>query len=143
MTPLCVLRRAVPALLAFTLLTPAQLNGLEATNDAAILHYQPEINPTNLNKADKTPRQIVANRASRSGWRGAQWRCLDAIIYRESRWNPKAANKHSSARGLFQMLKQDPALSVEEQTERGLRYIKTRYGSPCEALRHHNRVGWY
>ena len=140
MTP-CVLRRAVPALLALTLVS-TPLGAVEATNDAALLVVvEPASEARSLTPA--SPRRVVRERASRSGWKGAQWRCLDAIIYRESRWNPRAANTHSSARGLFQMLKQNPALSVEEQTVRGLRYIKSRYGSPCEALRFHNAHGWY
>ena len=137
MTP-SVFRRAVPALLALTL-APIPAGGLEATNDAAVV-----VSIVTKPLPDhRSPRVVVRERASRSGWRGTQWRCLDAIIYRESRWNPRAANTHSSARGLFQMLKQDPALSVEEQTERGLRYVRERYGSPCEALRWHNAHGWY
>lgn len=137
MTP-SVFRRAVPALLALTFVS-SPAGGLETTNDAAVVVSIVEKPlPVSL-----SPRQIVRERASRSGWHGAQWRCLDAIIYRESRWNPRAANTHSSARGLFQMLKQDPALSVEEQTERGLRYVRERYGSPCDALRWHTSHGWY
>jgi len=138
MKPNTLLGGAVPALLALTLVS-APAGGLETTNDAAVVVGVIE-GPL---PDRRSPRAIVRERASRSGWKGAQWRCLDAIIHKESRWNPRAANTHSSARGLFQMLKQDPALSVEEQTERGLRYVRERYGSPCQALRFHVAHGWY
>lgn len=133
--------KVAPALLtALFFMTPTPLGVMEINSDAAKLI----VGAANRPLPDvRSPRAIVRERASRSGWKGSEWRCLDAIIYAESRWNPRAANKHSSARGLFQMLKQDPSLSVEEQTARGLRYVESRYGSPCKALQWHVRHGWY
>ncbi len=77
------------------------------------------------------------------GWDGKQWVCINELIDRESKWSNIADNPKSSAYGLFQMLKTPIGLSVKEQTERGLRYIKHRYDTPCEALRHHDRRNWY
>ena len=72
-----------------------------------------------------------------------QFYCLDEIIYKESRWNPKAKNKKSSASGLFQVLnskEKDPIKQIDE----GLKYIKHRYnGCACTALAHHKLKGWY
>ena len=72
-----------------------------------------------------------------------QFYCLDEIIYKESRWNPKANNPSSTAYGLFQVLnskEKDPI----KQIDQGLKYINHRYnGCACKALAHHKRKGWY
>jgi len=69
--------------------------------------------------------------------------CIDELINRESRWDNTANNPTSSAYGLFQMLKTPIGLPLEMQTERGIRYIKYRYDTPCKALQHHNKKNWY
>lgn len=134
------LRRVVPALLTllFTM-NPQTLGGTEISSDAATfvgivnrpLHDSP------------SPREVVMKRASRSGFGNRERACLAEIIHRESRWNPKADNPRSSAQGLFQMLKQKPNLPVEDQARLGLKYIASRYGTPCKALAFHDRNGWY
>jgi hypothetical protein len=72
-----------------------------------------------------------------------QFKCLDELIYKESRWNYKAKNPKSSAYGLFQILKtkeKDPI----KQIDAGLKYINARYdGCACAALAHHKLKGWY
>ena len=76
------------------------------------------------------------------GTRG--WKCLDQLIHRESRWDATAKNPHSSARGLFQLLRLPPSATVIEQYARGKRYIEHRYeGAPCRALDQQRSVGWY
>lgn len=72
------------------------------------------------------------------------WQCLDRLIYRESRWKLDAANPTSSARGLFQILNAPNDLTIDEQWDRGRRYLASRYdGDPCKALDHSLRKGWY
>ena len=74
----------------------------------------------------------------------AGWACLDRLTYRESRWELDAKNPHSSARGLFQMLRMPAGLTPLEQYERVRRYLDRRYnGSPCDALESSLRRGWY
>lgn len=82
------------------------------------------------------------------GWTGDQWNCLDGLYQRESSWYPKAANPHSSARTLWQVVKSTakhmgipnhPEVNgvwpeLPEQAEYGLLYIKKSYGTPCAAL---------
>jgi len=71
---------------------------------------------------------------------------LDWIIRRESGWNPNAANKRSSARGLFQKMTSIHGPienSVEGQANWGLNYILRRYGSPAGAQAFWRRRGWY
>lgn len=82
-------------------------------------------------------------RATVSRYNHKQWRCLDELIQRESGWRLNADNPHSTAFGLFQLLKLDPKSKLQKQIEHGLRYIQHRYDSPCDALDHHNRKGWY
>lgn len=117
---------------------PIRLGEAVATSDAA--HYIGQAAPV----AKVDPRDYVRERASRSlGWTGQQWACLTELIRRESGWRVNAANRHSSARGLFQVLHQKPGLSLERQTTIGLRYIKHRHHTPCHALAFHTAHGWY
>jgi hypothetical protein len=61
-----------------------------------------------------------------------QLNCIDKLWMRESRWSSKAKNKKSTAFGIPQILglkTKDPY----RQIERGLDYIRYRYGTPCEA----------
>lgn len=71
-----------------------------------------------------------------------QFHCLDLLWTRESHWNSKAKNKHSSAFGIPQLLKmkeKDPF----KQVDLGLKYIKSRYSHPCQAWKHWSKVGHY
>ena len=85
--------------------------------------------------------------ASTFGWGfGPQWDAIDWIINRESSWNPRAANPASSARGLFQKMTSihGPVESTPAgQAMWGLKYIKSRYGSPEGAMSAWRRKGWY
>jgi len=85
----------------------------------------------------------VQSKADLKGWNGEQWICIRDLIDKESKWKSDADNPNSSAYGLFQMLKTPTDLNIEEQTERGLRYIEHRYDTPCKAWRHHQRKNWY
>ena len=61
-----------------------------------------------------------------------QLNCIDKLWMRESRWSSKANNKKSTAFGIPQILglkTKDPY----KQIERGLEYIRYRYGTPCKA----------
>ncbi len=68
--------------------------------------------------------------------------CLDQILHKESRWNYKAKNPKSSAHGIFQMIGNKETDPVK-QIDKGLKYIKHRYGTACSALAHHKSKGWY
>jgi hypothetical protein len=72
-----------------------------------------------------------------------QFYCLDEIVFKESRWNPKAKNPKSSAYGLFQILKSKEKDPIK-QIDLGLKYLDRRYdGCACKALAHHKAKGWY
>ena len=71
-----------------------------------------------------------------------QYLCLEKLWYLESKWNPLADNKRSTAFGIPQLLKlktTDPY----KQIDAGLKYIAHRYGTPCKALAYHLKTGHY
>jgi hypothetical protein len=80
---------------------------------------------------------------------------LETLWQKESNWRPAAQNKQSvtitkngkkvkvHAGGIPQILGMSPALSVESQVGQGLKYIQTRYGSPCSALKFHLKRNYY
>jgi hypothetical protein len=72
-----------------------------------------------------------------------EFRCIEKLWTRESNWRPKAKNKDSSAYGIPQLLKMKET-NPYKQIDLGLKYIDKRYkGSPCKALAHHKKRGWY
>ena len=71
-----------------------------------------------------------------------QYRCLELLWNRESRWDPRADNPKSSAYGIPQLLKlkeMDPF----KQIDLGLKYIKHRHSTPCQAWAYHLKTGHY
>jgi LysM repeat protein len=78
---------------------------------------------------------------ARSIMAGAQFSCFSNIVERESGWNPRAQNPSSGAYGLVQANPGSKMASVgadwrtnpATQIRWGLRYMDSRYGSPCEA----------
>lgn len=89
--------------------------------------------------------------AAAYGWVGREWRCLDSLWTRESGWNHRARNPSSGAAGIPQVLPSahpgvvDAAFmrNPAAQIAWGLRYIRGRYGSPCQAWAHSQSTGWY
>lgn len=68
--------------------------------------------------------------------------CVSDLWYKESRWIPTAKNSKSSAYGIPQLLKlksKDPFYQIDQ----GLKYIKARHSTACNALAFHNRKGYY
>ena len=71
-----------------------------------------------------------------------EYRCLELLWDKESRWDPRADNPKSTAYGIPQLLKlkaKDPYIQIDL----GLKYIAHRYGKPCKALAHHKMTGHY
>jgi hypothetical protein len=68
--------------------------------------------------------------------------CLNALWAKESQWSAIAKNKRSSAFGIPQLLKmkeKDPY----RQIDLGLKYISSRYGTPCNAWAFFKLKGYY
>jgi hypothetical protein len=71
-----------------------------------------------------------------------QYRCLEILWNKESRWDPRADNPKSSAFGIPQLLKMKE-LDPFKQIDLGLKYISKRHSNPCKALDYHNKKGHY
>ncbi|MFH9982967.1 transglycosylase SLT domain-containing protein [Streptomyces sp. NPDC017179] len=81
----------------------------------------------------------------------AQFHAFSKIVQRESGWNPRATNASSGAYGLVQALPASKMSSAgadwrtnpKTQIKWGLKYMKSRYGSPAGAWRFWQAHGWY
>ena len=71
-----------------------------------------------------------------------QYLCLEQLWMLESKWNPRANNKRSTAYGIPQLLKLK-SNNPYTQIDAGLKYIAHRYGTPCKALTYHLKTGHY
>ena len=99
-------------------------------------HQPQEITPA-------AARRYVRQLAAADGYQH-EWSCIDELVRRESRWRWNADNPHSSAHGLFHLLRLRPNTPIGDQWERAKRYAEKRYaGAFCNALEHHNRAGWW
>lgn len=68
--------------------------------------------------------------------------CVSDLWYLESRWSPTAKSKTSSAYGIPQLLNlksKDPFYQIDQ----GLKYIKHKHSTACNALAFHKKKGWY
>jgi hypothetical protein len=94
---------------------------------------------------------IALEMVTARGWSQNQYNCLVALWNKESGWNVYAHNKSSGAYGIPQALPgtkmasagADWATNPRTQITWGLGYIQGRYGDPCGAWGHSQRVGWY
>jgi hypothetical protein len=106
-----------------------------------------------LSKSSEGAKLVAADlvEANYPDWNKSQVSCLNQLWTKESHWNFKAHNYRSGAHGIAQAL---PATKMEligtdwrtnpvTQIKWGLRYIKSRYGTPCAALRKHHRSNSY
>ena len=81
----------------------------------------------------------------------SEFDCVDNIWASESGWDVHADNPTSSAYGIPQALPGSKMSSAgadwednpETQIRWGLGYIKSRYGSACEAWCYKQGAGWY
>jgi len=71
-----------------------------------------------------------------------EFHCVDLLWTKESQWNPRSDNKHSTAFGIPQLLKMKER-NPFRQIDLGLRYIRHRYSTPCKAWSKWQRVGHY
>lgn len=98
-----------------------------------------------------TAQALAADMVAARGWETSEYNCLYALWAKESGWNVFAHNKSSGAYGIPQALPgnkmasagADWATNPATQITWGLGYIAARYGTPCGAWAHSQRVGWY
>jgi hypothetical protein len=84
-----------------------------------------------------------AKQYAKSQVSGKEYSCLSKLWGKESAWNHKADNPHSTAYGIPQILgmkERDPI----KQVDLGLKYIRHRHNTPCQAWKTWKRNGgWY
>ncbi|WP_030859453.1 transglycosylase SLT domain-containing protein [Streptomyces sp. NRRL S-37] len=81
----------------------------------------------------------------------AEFQCFSKIVQHESSWNPTATNASSGAYGLVQALPASKMASAGSdwktnpatQIKWGLDYMKSRYGSACDAWSFWQTNHWY
>jgi len=80
-------------------------------------------------------------------WADNQYLCLEKLWTKESNWRPEAYNAikvmGKNAGGIPQILGMSTQTPAPKQIDRGFAYIMHRYGTPCMALKFHNKKGWY
>ena len=98
--------------------------------------------------AQGVAREIMNNQYR---WSDSQFGCLRTLWDHESHWNYKAHNYNSGAHGIAQAMPADKmdVIATDWRTNPvtqirwGLRYIKVRYSTPCQALGYFNSRGSY
>ncbi|WP_245974111.1 transglycosylase SLT domain-containing protein [Thermomonospora umbrina] len=94
----------------------------------------------------------IARKLVRRHWAGGrQYRCLDRLWTSESGWNHRARNPRSGAYGIPQALPagkmarsgNDWRTNPRTQIRWGLRYVKSRYRTPCRAWAFWREHRWY
>lgn len=86
--------------------------------------------------------------AEKYNWCGSEVKCITTLWNRESGWRVTAHNSGSGAHGIPQALPGSKMgngwqSNPHVQINWGLKYIKSRYGSPCKAMAFWNRSKWY
>lgn len=119
----------------------AYTNYYKATKDA-------KANPKNYATAKSAVSSAISTVGVPSNWLEP----LLELVARESSFNSNAKNPKSTAAGLFQFLnatrKDYGGSSVDwsdptQQSIAGIKYIKKRYGTPENALKHWDKNKWY
>ena len=104
----------------------------------------------NIIKVDKSViKEYLHNEVIKTGWSEEDYQAIVRIIQRESGFKVSATN--GSCYGLFQscpgskMKKygKDYKTNFKTQIAFGIDYIKNRYKTPVNALKHQNMKGWY
>lgn len=85
--------------------------------------------------------QNMVQQRTAQEWGPQEWPAMYRLLMNESGFNPNAQNPTSTAHGLFQFLDStwdgtgiDKTDDPAGQTEAGIKYIKSRYGTPSKAL---------
>lgn len=142
--------RPSPAAPAHSTKPPATSTAIAATRTAIAEHTA---RPA---AGRSTTRTVLTTGASARAYAqrvlsAAQFRCLSAIITRESGWSVTAENPTSGAYGLMQALPGSKMASYgsdwryngRTQIRWGIHYVNAQYGSACDAWAFWQSHGWY
>lgn len=110
-----------------------------------------ESDNANSSTEGMSAKAFAAQEIERRGWSKADMQCLVKLWTKESHWNHKAENPSSGAYGIPQSLPGSKMASAgsdwrtnpQTQVKWGLGYISDRYGTPCAAWGHSQKVNWY
>jgi len=86
--------------------------------------------------------QMTPKMYAKATLNSSEYKCALELYTKESNWRPNAKNgsHYGIPQGKSIYLKTaDPIAQVRW----GIRYVKARYGSMCQALTHFNRKGWH
>ena len=129
------------ALLSFSFTLPAQAKP------------EPLPKPKPINKVSRIriDTSLARNYAQTLVSDAQQFECLTLLWNSESGWNHKALNRNSGAFGIPQALPGNKMASAgadwqtnpQTQINWGLKYIESRYGTPCGAWSHFKQKHWY
>lgn len=119
--------------------------------DAAADQRRRDVIARATRQAIRDPQGYAQLLVAERGWSGEQYKCLNTLWTRESSWNYQATNASSGAYGIPQALPGTRMASIAAdwrtnpitQMKWGLNYIGERYTTPCNALDHSNKSGWY
>lgn len=111
----------------------------------------PKPAPTQAAVVTGSPKAYAKSKVLARGWSEADYQCLVKLWTKESNWNYRAQNPSSGAYGIPQALPggkmatagSDWKTNPQTQIDWGLGYISQRYGNPCAAWGHSQRVNWY
>lgn len=106
------------------------------------VHAQAPLLNKNVLQAWQEPRAFAKTLVVKQGWSMSEFQCLSRLWGKESAWNHKSDNPHSTAYGIAQMLN-EKSTSPVVQISNGIRYIKHRYDKPCSAWKFWQRHYWY
>ena len=136
---------ALAGVLSIHPISSASAPEMDRVDDGAVLISH------NDGKTPESARELARVLVPHSWSSGREWRCLVTLWTHESGWRYKADNPHSSAYGIPQILRLPEDLSPAQQILRGIRYIESRYDTPCEAWdfwisrpsAYHDEDGWH
>ena len=101
--------------------------------------------PAQVASAAPSLHSLIASCTTAAGFGSLDVTAMKQIADYES--HDHAASHSKTCWGLFQlstsMVKGHPWSDPTWNTKRALRYVKSRYGTPCMALAHIKKTGWY
>jgi hypothetical protein len=141
-----------------------QVEAFEAKNSQTSIYVNANMNldlatvkeTYTVNPPKNLPRHVIRTMPARDYAKAIvndeeQFKCLEQLWDRESKWNHLAVNPSSGAYGIPQSYPASKMASAgadwrtnpETQINWGLQYIEGRYGTPCAAWAHSERTNWY
>ena len=128
--------------------TPIEIQEVKADEAEPPSITPPVEAPLDLNNKDDL--KTFARNKVIEKWGEGEWEAFEAIVQKESSWNPNAKNPRSTAYGLGQFLKAtqrsygiEGVSDPERQLEATMRYISDRYDTPSGAWSFHKKNNWY